>query len=656
MQGGLLILYAFAGFIITMKDVTDKTKAEKALRLHEKVMQLIMYSLVEGVIVADFTGRITQMNPAAEQLTGHSDSDASGKPIEQVFNILVEETHVKVTDILHNDILETSGVGLNNKTLLVSGNGREIPIAVSREPIRDENDGVIGIVLVFRDLTEENEKTRILQESESSLKKAQKICRIGSWIYEFSGLMKWSDEMFVNFDLVNDTSEIPIATCVKLIYPPDLPAVREWARACIGNEKPGELEFRAIVPDGTLRYIRGKGELLIDDSGLPLSIAGTAQDITDLKYSEQELRNSEMRYRRLFETAKDGILILDFESGQIVDVNPFIINLLGFTYHKLIGKELWEIGIFRDIAESKESFLELQSKGYIRFDDMPLKAIDGRAINVEFVSNVYEVDHAKVIQCNIRDISERRVAEEKIKNLNAELEQRVKDRTEQLETANSELEAFSYTISHDLRAPLRGIDGLTSILVENYSPGFDKEGLKLCGIIRDNTQRMNLLINNLLTFSRLGRTEIKKSLIDLKTMIHSVYNELTDEDGRKRIELIVGDIREVSGDPNLIRQVWINLLSNSIKFSSKKGKAVITIKSYKKENKNIYSVHDNGAGFNMKYSDKLFKVFQRLHSSNDFEGTGIGLASVQRIIKRHGGEVWAEGKVDSGATLYFSLP
>ncbi len=369
------------------------------------------------------------------------------------------------------------------------------------------------------------------------------------------------------------------------------------------------------------------------------------------------LKTSEARYRRLFETAQDGILIMDPLSEGIVDVNPFLIEMLGYAKDEFIGKKLWELGLFKDIEACKILFNELQTKGYVRYDDLPLVTRDGRRKHVEFVCNTYPVGAEKVIQCNIRDITQRQQAEQELRDLNSVLEERVRVRTAELEGLNQELAAFSFSVAHDLRAPLRHIDGFAGILEREITEPASSRTLPIVRNIRSSVERMSALIEALLRLANYSISALNREAVNLSALVQLAANELQQSDPQRRVEWDIQRGVNARADNQLLRIVLDNLVGNAWKFTGRRETAHIEFgEATQADGNQAYFIRDDGAGFDMTFAGKLFGAFQRLHRHTDFPGLGIGLATVQRIVHRHGGRVWAESVLDQGSTFWFTLP
>jgi PAS domain S-box-containing protein len=366
----------------------------------------------------------------------------------------------------------------------------------------------------------------------------------------------------------------------------------------------------------------------------------------------------EISYKRLFESSQDGIFVLDFNTRRIVDVNPGICLLTGLSRSRLIAANPESIAPLRALFRSDGSFFEeIKADPIFRRENLSMENRDGLHIQVEAVCNMFHFEGREFIQCNLRDVTQHRLAEDQVRRLNETLEQRVAARTCELEGANRELEAFTYSVSHDLRAPLRHIMGFVEILEKEAADKLTDAQRRHLLTISGAARRMGELIDDLLAFSRIGRSEVQKVGVDMLTLVMEALDDLRHETKDRIISWKIQDLPMVTVDRSLMRQALVNLLSNAIKFTSKNSRAVIEIGTEpgRPDEDTIY-IRDNGVGFNPRYSQKIFGVFERLNNADEFEGTGIGLANVQRIIRRHGGRVWALGKVDSGATFYFTLP
>ena len=361
----------------------------------------------------------------------------------------------------------------------------------------------------------------------------------------------------------------------------------------------------------------------------------------------------------LLEGVEDyAIYMLDLE-GNVASWNMGAQRIEGYKAEEVIGKHFSRFFPPEDVEKGVPAAVlqKVKTTGRVREDLWQVRK-DGTLYWANLLLAALKDDQGRlygIAKVN-HDMTLYKAAQEEIRRLNSTLEQRVRERTAQLEAVNKELETFSYSVSHDLRAPLRHIDGFADMLRQRSSGQLDETSVEYLGIITEATRQMSRLIDALLAFSRMGRAALTKSLLDSNKLVRGVLHDLSyDMEGRK-IEWRIETLPQVVGDPALLRQVWFNLISNALKYSRVRDVATIEIGAKAAENEITFFIKDNGVGFDMQYVDKLFGVFQRLHGAGEFEGTGIGLANVRRIVQRHGGRVWAEGEIDLGATFFFTLP
>lgn len=382
-------------------------------------------------------------------------------------------------------------------------------------------------------------------------------------------------------------------------------------------------------------------------------LKGKLSDII-IQNETKEAKDTDRIYRILAANIPGtAITILDREERYLLAEGDFLMKM-GYAKETMPGKKISEV---------------ITPENYIYYQGIIRRAFAGETILVErqTLSGFYSLmkvvplrdsrDEIFAIMFVLIDVTPLKEVQLELARANEELEIKVKTRTEQLEEANRQLESFAYSVSHDLRTPLRSLSGYASILKEDFSSKVnDQEFDRIAEVVIDSSKRMDQLITDLLEFSRLGRKELAISQVDTDKLVKAVLNELLLHEPSRKVEATLTNLEPAAGDYGLLRQVWVNLLSNALKYSNKKEFTKIDIASTRENGMICYSVEDNGVGFDMNYADKLFGVFQRLHKVADFEGTGVGLALVKNIIQRHGGKIWAEAEVGKGAKFYFTLP
>ncbi len=627
------------GFFVLGQDITDRKEAEQERRQWADAFE----HCAHGIAIGDSdTNRIVVCNSAFAALHKSRIENVVGSSILSLY-APSDHDHVR-----HNANRSDQIGHAQFEANMIRRDGSILPVQMDLVSVHGDDGDLLYRVVTAQDISERK------KAEEKALYQANIIQHLNDAVitsdkdFVITGLNSAAEQMYgwTEEEVIGRKGEEVFKTEFFNTTRPEV--IQEFRET-------GEFsaEVSQLRKDGTSMYVETRSVAIYDANGEAASFVSVNRDITERKKAEKELAYQ----ANIFTYLNDAVITTD-ENLIIKSWNSAAEHIYGWKAEEVIGRKAAEI-LQTEFSQTTRAEMTRRLLQAGEFAAEVIQACkDGTKIHMDVRTVAVQNEDGKlsnVISVN-RDITERKKAEEEVRQLNERLEQRVIARTSQLHAANKELEAFSYSVSHDLRAPLRAINGYTRILVEDYSSILNEEGKRICNIITTEAQRMGDLIDDLLSFSRLSRKEIIPTTVDMKSLASSVYGELTREPDRERIDFKIGKLPPAEGDPSLLHQVWANLIANAIKFTSQKERAVIEVGTKKSDAENIYCIRDNGAGFDIQYVDKLFGVFQRLHSEDEFEGTGVGLAIVQRIIQRHGGRVWAEGETGKGATFYFALP
>jgi PAS domain S-box-containing protein len=536
--------------------------------------------------------------------------------------------------------------------------GRAHWAAVSGRPIFDEGGRFKGYRGVGRDITDrklaEMELIRVLGEKQALADRLHhqfENLPIGCLLFDAEHCVSYANAAAERIfgvpaaELLGDNAD-------RFIDPGLHSAIAIRRQRLEAGEEVGPMVLTLRRPDGTERQCEVHSTALRSDDKL-IGVIRMLIDVTDREQAQAALRASEQRYRSLIEVAPDGIVLVS--NGRIVYANDAMARIMHTTNSDdLVDRSFVELFPAQDRQAVAEQLARLDHEvGPGARADRQLVALDGQLVDVDIRGTSYRWNDGIYMQATIRDNSVRKAIHRRVLEINVELERRVNERTAELQAANRELEAFSYSVAHDLRAPLRAIDGFTRILAEDLGEGVDSSLARSFERVRANVARMAELIDDLLAFARIGRRELEFVDVDMGALARAVLEELRPSYPQATVR--IDDLPMVQGDATLLRQVLVNLIGNALKFSSRAEQPLVEVGWIASHGDCIFHVRDNGVGFSMEYAHKLFGVFQRLHGPTEFEGTGVGLAIVQRSIQRHGGRVWAEGEPGKGAVFYFVL-
>jgi len=625
-----------SGILEINRDITERKQAREQLLEAHRRTTAILESISDGFNVFDREWRYTYVNPAGASMVHMSREELLGKNIWELWPRLPETPFGAAYRRAVEENVQVQVESYYPEPLNAWFEVRCYPSAE-------------GLTIFFTDVTQRKQAEQELRAQSDALQQQAQLIDLShdAIIVQdqnrvITGWNKGAQEMYgwteaeaagnVTDELLRTSATISTGTINEI-----LGRDGRWD---------GELEHRRR--DGTRLTVDSRQVLLRDPEGNPTGILEINRDITERKAAREQLLEAHRRITDLLESMSDGFNVFDRE-WRYTYVNAAGARMVGKSPEELLGKNVWELWPYA----AATPFGSACRRAVAEDIQIQVETFYPEPLNTWFDLRCYPSPEG--LSIFFSDITQRKQAEAEVQRLNAELEQRVQDRTAQLEAANQELETFAYSVSHDLRAPLRGIDGWSMALVEDFAAQLDEEARHYLSRVRSEAQRMGQLIDDLLRLSRVTRAPLERDSVDLTALARSIAGNLREAYADRRIEFAIQPGLTACGDTRLLEVALTNLLSNATKFTGKVAEARIEVGCTEREGRPAFYVRDNGAGFDMAYAGSLFGPFQRLHRASEFPGTGIGLATVQRIVHRHGGRVWADAQVDQGATFYFTV-
>ena len=630
--------------ISIMTDITDRKKAELALKESEEKFHSIVEHGNDGIVFIQ-NGLVQYCNSKMLEIGNYNENDVLGKPF---LDFIAPEDKQMVLDIYRERIAGKKTKERYDLNMLAKGN-RKVYAEISASLISYQQNQVD--IVIVRDVTERRKAQETLRESEERFRQ---IFQQGPLGIMLSGLDYHITIMNAQFCKMfgYTEQELRSMTFKDLSFPEDVEIDKSYLEKLVKGEITHiSREKRYIKKNKKLMWGSLTVTLLRDESEKPISFLAMIEDITQRKMTEEALQESGKEFSKAFQAIPEAISITNKESTKFIVVNDNFCSLTGYSREEAIGRSSQELNLWVNPDDHQRITQLIEKNSPFANEEFLMQSKSGEQHYVLITTDHIDFGGEPCLLVVRNDITERKKAEENLKLTMASLERS----TAQLQATNKELESFSYSVSHDLRSPLRSIDGFSQALLEDYTAKLDETGKDYLNRLRNASQKMGELIDGLLRLSRLTRSEMHKEKVDLGALAKDIIDRLKETHPKRHVKVILDSDLTANADPQMMRALLENLLGNAWKFTAKTQNAEIELGRSANGAQKTFFIRDNGAGFDMAFKDKLFGAFQRLHGATEFPGTGIGLATVQRIINRHGGTISAEGAVGKGTTFYFSL-